>query len=287
MTVAARIAAMILCVVLVLGTCLSVVKTVVVPRAIPSMITRSWFLSWRRLFRALAPPRRSFAYRDRVMAFYAPITFLLLPLLWVGIVSAGYTFGHWAVDQKGWRDAFVVSGSSMLTLGVQFHANLPSAALSFSQAMLGLGLVALLISYLPTIYGSFSRRELLVGLLETRAGMPPSPYEMLVRYRRIGAFDEMSRISSRGGKRGSLTSRRGIRTFRRSFSSVLPGRNGRGSRPPGACSTRRRSISLWSTGPSRHGRRCACGQGFFRCARLRTSSAFRTIAILCQTRQSP
>jgi hypothetical protein len=125
------------------------------------------------------------------MAFYAPLTFLMLPLLWVGIVSAGYTFGHWAVDQLGWRDAFIVSGSSMLTLGVRFHAGLPSAALSFSQAMLGLGLVALLISYLPTIYGSFSRRELLVGLLETRAGIPPSPYEMLVRYRRIGAFDEI------------------------------------------------------------------------------------------------
>ena len=43
-----------------------------------------------------------------------------------------------------------------------------------------------MISYLPTIYGAFSRREALVGMLEVRAGLPPSPAEMLTRYERIG-----------------------------------------------------------------------------------------------------
>ena len=44
----------------------------------------------------------------------------------------------------------------------------------FVEATLGLGLVALLISFLPTIYQQFSRREVLVSQLDVRAGTPPT-----------------------------------------------------------------------------------------------------------------
>ena len=54
--------------------------------------------------------------------------------------------------------------------------------------MIGLGLVALLISYLPSIYTAFARREQLVGMLESRAGSPPSAVVMLTRYINIGAM---------------------------------------------------------------------------------------------------
>lgn len=40
-------------------------------------------------------------------------------------------------------------------------------------------LKALLIGYLPTMYGAFSERELLVTKLEAFAGSPPSPIEMI------------------------------------------------------------------------------------------------------------
>jgi hypothetical protein len=63
--------------------------------------------------------------------------------------------------------------------------------MSFVEAGIGLGLVSLMISYLPTIYGAFSRREALVGLLEVRAGLPPSPTELLVRFARIGWLDRL------------------------------------------------------------------------------------------------
>jgi hypothetical protein len=49
----------------------------------------------------------------------------------------------------------------------------------------------LMISYLPTIYGAFSRRETLVGMLEVRAGLPPSTAELLTRYSRIGWLDRI------------------------------------------------------------------------------------------------
>jgi hypothetical protein len=63
--------------------------------------------------------------------------------------------------------------------------------LEFVEAGVGLGLISLMISYLPTIYGAFSRREALVGMLEVRAGTPPSPAEMLIRYSRIGWLERL------------------------------------------------------------------------------------------------
>jgi hypothetical protein len=89
------------------------------------------------------------------------------------------------------EEAFVVSGSSLLTLGFREPAVAGGDAIAFIEAAIGLALVALLISYLPTIYGAFSRRELLVSLLEVRADSPPSPVVMITRMHRVSGFDPM------------------------------------------------------------------------------------------------
>ncbi len=184
---ALRIVAVVLGLYLVGSTFLSAVKTVVLPRATSQKITRSMFIVMRRIFDFVAHGKRAFADRDRILALYAPLTFVLLPLLWLILTMVGFTAVQWGINGGSVRDSFIVSGSSMLTLGVKFRNDLPSAVFSYLQAAIGLVLVALLISYLPTIYGSFSRRETLVGMLDSRAGIPPSPYELLVRYERIGA----------------------------------------------------------------------------------------------------
>ena len=175
----------------VVGTFFSAIKTVVVPRATSSVLTRVVFVATRRVFELVAHERRSFTDRDRVLALYAPLTLVMLPMVWVVLTIGGFTAIQWGVSGGSLREAFLVSGSSMLTLGTVFRRSLPAAAFTFGQAALGLVLVALLISYLPTIYGSFARREALVGLLESRAGIPPSPVEMLTRYNRIGALDDL------------------------------------------------------------------------------------------------
>lgn len=51
--------------------------------------------------------------------------------------------------------------------------------------------MALLISYLPTIYQLFSRREVLVSQLDTRAGSPPTPVALFRRAKRIGWVDQL------------------------------------------------------------------------------------------------
>ena len=54
--------------------------------------------------------------------------------------------------------------------------------------------MALLISYLPTMYSAFARREMAVTLLEVRAGDPPSAIEMIKRYYRIHGLEKLGQI---------------------------------------------------------------------------------------------
>jgi hypothetical protein len=176
---------------LVLWTLGSAVKTVVLPRASASTLTRVHFRTLRAVFDRLASPRRPFATRDRIMAVYAPIGLVLLPGVWVAFVIAGFTAIFWGTGIDPLSEAFVTSGSSLLTLGFVRPDGVGRVALTFAEAGLGLGIVSLMISYLPTIYGAFSRREALVGMLEVRAGLPPSPAELLTRYRTIDWLDHI------------------------------------------------------------------------------------------------
>jgi hypothetical protein len=88
--------------------------------------------------------------------------------------------------------AFELSGSSIVTLGTTPAHGFGVVTLTYCEAALGLLMLTLLITYLPTIYGAFSRREAVVTLLEVRAGSPPSAIAMLIRFHRIGQVDRLS-----------------------------------------------------------------------------------------------
>ena len=176
---------------LVLWTLASAIKTVVVPRAAVPVLTRTHFIVIRKVFGLFARPSQSFETRDRAMALYAPIALVTLPGSWVTLVVAGFTSIFWGADLHPFTEAFVASGSSLFTLGFVRPHGTVRVTFAFVEAGIGLGLVSLMISYLPTIYGAFSRREALVGMLEVRAGLPPSPSELLARYWRIGWLDRL------------------------------------------------------------------------------------------------
>jgi len=174
-------------------TVLSAVRSFVVPRGDNDPLTRFAFRTIRKVFTLVAPPSRSYEFRDRVMAYYGPIALILLPAYWLVLLALGFAAMYWALGDAP-IEAFVVSGSSLLTLGFE-RPDVPfGSLLAFVEAAIGLALVALLISYLPTIYSAFSRRELLVSLLEVRADSPPSPVVMITRMQRLsglGALHDM------------------------------------------------------------------------------------------------
>jgi len=88
-------------------------------------------------------------------------------------------------------EAFVLGASSLLTLGFERPPSPATELVAFLAAIVGLTTVALLIAYLPAMYGAFTRREAAVTMLEMRAGSPPSGAELLVRMHRLGALDRL------------------------------------------------------------------------------------------------
>src|SRR5439155_21611199 len=113
---------------------------------------------------------------------------------WLLLVLGAFTMISHALGVGGFHRASEMSGSSALTLGFVHPPDLPTTMLAFVEAASGLTLLALLISYLPTIYGAFSRREVLVSQLAVRAGEPPSGVEVLARAQRMERFQLLDEL---------------------------------------------------------------------------------------------
>src|SRR5262249_21230529 len=124
----------------------SAVRTFVLPRSSPDPVVRFVFRTLRRGFNALTRRSRDYAEADSIMAFYAPTALLALLPVWLVMITAGYAGLFWVLDEKSWYDSFVLSGSSLLTLGFAHTDGWFNVLLSFSEAVLGLMLVAILIA---------------------------------------------------------------------------------------------------------------------------------------------
>jgi hypothetical protein len=179
---------------IVAGTLLSATRTFVLPRSANDPLTRLVFGIIWSFFKFRLHWARTYLETDHIAALYAPIGLLALPPAWLTLVLVGYTGMFWALGAASWWDAFRLSGSSLFTLGFASAETGLQTVLTFSEAAIGLTLVALLIAYLPTMYGAFSRREVQVSLLEVRAGSPPSAVELILRFHRLNRFDHLHEL---------------------------------------------------------------------------------------------
>lgn len=130
---------------LVATTVISAIRSFVMPRSDNVFLTRWVFKLMFKLFRIRLLRAKTYAQTDRVMAFFAPVTRLFLPVVWMTLICLGYTGVFWALGAGTLYDSFFASGSSLLTLGLADVSGLPQMIASFLEATLGLGMVALLI----------------------------------------------------------------------------------------------------------------------------------------------
>lgn len=173
---------------IVAASIISAVRTLVLPRNIRDPISYGLFVVVRRLF-LIGNKARTYAERDRIMAFYAPTSLLLLPVMWLSLVATGYTLLFWGLGIASLREALFISGSSVFTLGSAEAPTVFGHLIMFSEAIIGLLLMALLISFLPTMYAAFARREVAVTQMEYRAGTPPSGVQLLIRFYSYGMHE--------------------------------------------------------------------------------------------------
>jgi hypothetical protein len=178
----------------ILAILLDAFETVVLPRRVQrSFRLTSWF--YRRTwipYRSLAGRIPSRARRENFLGYFGPLSLIFLLILW----AAGLIFGF-ALLQYGVGEHFRLSGEPLSFGLLVYHSGetfftlgygdiIPSSglarALAVVEAGLGFGFLGVVIGYLPTIYSSFSRREIEISLLDARAGSPPSAAELLSRF---------------------------------------------------------------------------------------------------------
>jgi hypothetical protein len=195
-------------VVLLLATLIDVFRTLVMPRA-----ARGRFRLSRLLFRPMWRPwrwvgvrRATVEGRERILATAAPFFFFVLLAGWASLAVVGYALVLWSpafvhgvhgAGSGSFATALYSSGSSLFTLGFgNVVATGWTRAVVVAEGATGLGLVAVVIGYLPVLYQAFNRREVGVLMLDARAGSPPSGPELLYRMGGANARASLSELFS-------------------------------------------------------------------------------------------
>jgi hypothetical protein len=175
-------------------------ETVVVPRPTPGWFRIGRYIlhgSWRVL-RAVRDGRPGRSY-DRVLGLFAPAITIALLATWLAGLIVGY-----GLVLYGLRDelqpvppdlgtALYFSASSVLTLGYGdiVAVGMTARIIVVTAAIGGLGTVALVVTFLFSLYGSYQRREVQVVILQAAAGGPPSAVSLLETYAHLQLVDRL------------------------------------------------------------------------------------------------
>src|SRR5450432_90855 len=178
-------------------------EAVILPRRVTRKfrLTRFFFratwMVWRFLVNRM-PMRKT---RETMFGFYGPMSLLMLIGVWAIGLVVGFglmQFGAGsAVNASGLSPSFgtdlYLSGTTFFTLGLGdvIPRSGLARALVVTEAGFGFGFLAVIIGYLPFIFGSFSSRETEISLLDSRAGTPPTAGELLLRHSYDGGRDAL------------------------------------------------------------------------------------------------
>ena len=177
----------------IIAVLLDAFETVVLPRRvqrhfrITTWFYRNTWVPWRRITSHIKSPSR----RENFLGYFGPLSLIFLLMLWAAGLIFGFgllQFGageHVLLNNEPITFGRVLyfSGETFFTLG--YGDITPTSALARALAVLeagmGFGFLGTVIGYLPTIYSSFSRREVQISLLDAHAGSPPTAVELLAR----------------------------------------------------------------------------------------------------------
>ena len=168
---------------LLVATTLSLMRTVVVPRALRSTISSAVSAAVIGTATAIARLRRSFRWRDSILAWVGPTILLCQLLTWLLLYLVAYGLLIYGVGgHESLGDSLRQSGSSLLTLGFAAVNTQDQTVIDFLAAATGPIVVAMMIGFLPTIYSTYIDREIEVSALTTAGGEPNWGPELLSRF---------------------------------------------------------------------------------------------------------
>lgn len=164
-------------------------SAVVVPRSVPRgwriagyVVPTGWVL-WRNA----ALRVRDAGKREDILAGFAPAVLVVLLVLWLVLLIFGYALvlhglrASMRPPLENFAAAYYLAGTSLLTIGFGDYVPMEPAArfVTLAAASTGLGLFALDVTFIFSIFGSFQQREVFIGVMGSRAGSPPSGVTLL------------------------------------------------------------------------------------------------------------
>jgi voltage-gated potassium channel Kch len=136
--------------------------------------------------------------RERFLSVFGALSMVVLFALWATTLIAGFGLLEWILQgpliaASSLTEETYMSAVTFFTLGYGDVVPHTAAArlVAVIEAGTGLGLIAIVIGYLPVLYQLFSRREAHVIQLDARAGSPPTATTMLSRHAESGGLSKL------------------------------------------------------------------------------------------------
>jgi hypothetical protein len=191
--------------VVILAVLLDAFETVVLPRRVRRKFRITvWFYRntwkpWHKITSLIKSPGR----RENFLGYFGPLSLLFLLALWASGLIFGFALLQYGAGEHvmlgnepvTFGRVIYLSGSTFFTLGYGdiIPTSIFARALAVLEAGMGFGFLGVVIGYLPTIYSSFSRREIEISLLDARAGSPPTAAELLIRFGKCPQLENIFR----------------------------------------------------------------------------------------------
>ena len=162
--------------------------------------TRQFYWATWRLWRGVAQ-RLKGRRQEAFLSVYAPVTLLLLLAMWLAGLLVGWALVDYAGrDQlrgdSGFGSLLYYSGTCLLTLGFGdvLAESAPLRMVALAEAGTGVATMALAISYLPALYGSYGRRESRLLTLDDPSGERIQPTAIIAIWAPGGDVERLYRF---------------------------------------------------------------------------------------------
>jgi len=168
-------------------------ETILQPRRVTHRFrfARLYYRQAWLIWRAVAERIGKLKWREAFLGVFGPLSLLGLFASWIMGLIVGFALLHWAlgtalrpVEEKGtFGNYLYLSGTTYFTLGYGDITPVTSLGrvLAVVESGMGFGFLAVIVSYLPVLSQAFSKREVIISLLDARAGSPPSASQVLLR----------------------------------------------------------------------------------------------------------
>jgi hypothetical protein len=176
------------------------IGTLIVTRALTARWrpTRIWYATtWS--FTRMAAARLPSKGGDFVLNVYPALSLLGLLVLWLFGLGVGWDCVYWGLAERiggagDWISLAYYSGTSLLTPAFGVANGEGVRFLSLIETLTGLGTIALLISYLPALYGAYNRREARLLTLDDPIGGRLTPFRVIAVHASDGSLNLFNRF---------------------------------------------------------------------------------------------